>query len=341
MSRHWKLLFHALFWLVYFAMTQLNDFSRYSGVMSFWEILTFPLAISNYVRTLLITYTCLWILDRTFKNRQYALGALGVFLVYVTHPFLRYVVEEVWFLHWLGLRNYLEDTPFSHYVIDNLFGCLMPVLISFVFKAVEDFVMNEKAKATLREEKLINELNFLKSQINPHFFFNTLNNIYSLVYQKSDAAPEAVLKLAEIMRYMLYEGNTEKVDLLRELKYLESYVDLQKLRYSGQTFVKFETLGHVNGQQIAPMLLINLVENAFKHGDLQNHEHPLTISVHVSGDNVQFDVENKKTDRNKDEAGGIGMTNMQRRLNLLYPGQHSLVITDETDHYCCELKLIL
>jgi two-component system LytT family sensor kinase len=125
------------------------------------------------------------------------------------------------------------------------------VLISFVFKAVEDFVMNEKAKATLREEKLINELNFLKSQINPHFFFNTLNNIYSLVYQKSDAAPEAVLKLAEMMRYMLYEGNTEKVDLLRELKYLESYVDLQKLRYSGQTFVKFETLGHVNGQQIA------------------------------------------------------------------------------------------
>ncbi|NIJ51006.1 sensor histidine kinase [Dyadobacter arcticus] len=309
--------------------------------MSLWEVLTFPLSFSHYLRTFFITYVCLWILNRTFERKQYAFGVLGILFIYISHPFIRYAIEEVWFVNWLGLGNYFKGTTFSYYLTDNLFSCLMPVLISFVFKAVEDFFKNEKAKAMLREEKLITELQFLKSQVNPHFFFNTLNNIYSLVYQKSDEAPGAVLKLAEMMRYMLYESNVEKVDLVKELKYLDSYIDLQKLRYPGETFVNFETHGHINGQQIAPMLLIPLVENAFKHGDIQDHQHPLAISLQISGNNMQFDVENSKTDKNKDEAGGIGMVNVERRLNLIYPDRHSLQVRDETDRYSCELKLIL
>ena len=201
--------------------------------------------------------------------------------------------------------------------------------------------MNEKIKGNLENEKLVSELAFLKSQINPHFLFNSLNNIYSLAYQKSEKTPEAILKLSEIMRYMLYESNENKVPLLEEIRYLKNYIELQKLRFKDKAYINFEVDEDIQDQKITPLILISFVENAFKHGVATDKENPITIVLNVSTNKLFFQVLNRKNTQNKDETGGIGLQNVKRRLDLLYKGQYRLHIQDDKDIYSCELYLNL
>lgn len=201
--------------------------------------------------------------------------------------------------------------------------------------------INEKIKNDLKNEKTAAELAFLKSQLNPHFLFNTLNNIYVLTYQKSDKAPAAMLKLSEIMRYMLYESNEPMVDLEHEVKYLSNLIELQKMRYHGDVFIQANLQGNFAGKKIAPLLLAPFVENAFKHGDVGDKDNPLEINLLESQNNVHFSVKNKKRLQNKDEVGGVGMENVKRRLDLLYEGKYSLDIQDDEKLYYCELNLML
>ncbi len=201
--------------------------------------------------------------------------------------------------------------------------------------------MNEKIKTKLENEKLTSELAFLKSQINPHFLFNSLNNIYSLAYQKSDKTPEAVMKLSEIMRYMLYESNEATVKLDDEIRYLQNYIELQKLRFKDKAYIKFEIDGETNDKRITPLILISFVENAFKHGIATDKDNPIKIVLNVSSNKLFFQVVNRKSVQNKDETGGIGLLNVKRRLDLLYDGEFRLHIDDHESIYNCELYLDL
>lgn len=206
---------------------------------------------------------------------------------------------------------------------------------------MQDWFNNEKVRTKLENEKLIAELAFLKSQINPHFLFNSLNNIYSLAYQKAEKTPEAILKLSEIMRYMLYDSNVDKVPLSDEIRYLENYIELQKLRFKDKIHVKFEIIGNPEGYHITPLVLISFVENAFKHGITTDSNHPILILFNIDPDKLFFQVTNKKSSLNKDETGGIGLKNVQRRLDLIYKDQYRLHIENKREVYNCELYLIL
>jgi len=219
-------------------------------------------------------------------------------------------------------------------------GCLF-IFLSAVLKFVTDWFLNEKIKTNLENEKLLSELAFLKSQINPHFLFNSLNNIYSLAYQKSDKTPEAILKLSEIMRYMLYESNEDKVALADEIRYLENYIELQKLRFKDSSYIKFEIIGDAKAQKITPLVLISFVENAFKHGIATDREVPISILLNIEPGKLFFKTVNKKSNQNKDDTGGIGLQNVRRRLDLLYKDQYELHIEDKNDVYNCELYLNL
>lgn len=215
------------------------------------------------------------------------------------------------------------------------------IFLSTILKFVTDWFMNEKIKSNLENEKLISELAFLKSQINPHFLFNSLNNIYSLAYQRSEKTPQAVLKLSEIMRYMLYESNENKVALSDEIRYLENYIELQKLRFKDNAYIKFEVDGDIQNQKITPLVLISFVENAFKHGVATDKRNPITIVLNVVSNKLLFRVINKKNNQNKDETGGIGLQNVKRRLDLLYEGEYRFHIEDNEEIYSCELYLNL
>lgn len=232
----------------------------------------------------------------------------------------------------INLRDYFLGTLF----VSGFF-----VFMSTAVKFMMDWFVNEKERRILENEKLIAELAFLRSQINPHFLFNCLNNIYSLAYQKSDKTPEAILKLSEIMRYMLYESNDLRVDLGKEIRYLENFIELQKLRFKEESHVQLTISGDNLNQKVVPLVLISFVENAFKHGVITDPENPITIDIVIETGKLVFKIKNKTSVQNKDDTGGIGLSNVRRRLDLLYPEKYSLSISHNKDFYSAELFLDL
>jgi two-component system LytT family sensor kinase len=205
-----------------------------------------------------------------------------------------------------------------------------------------DWFESQKYKDELIKERQAGEIALLRSQVNPHFLFNTLNNIYSLVYSKSDEAPEAVMKLSSIMRYMLYDSNTDFVPVVKEVEYLNCFIELQQLRITRKGFIEIKVLGPMENRTIAPMLLIPFVENAFKHGD-KNHEPGVIIQLKLEPGRLFFTVENYLKHNKQappEESGGFGLQNIKRRLGLLYPDKHDLKINMSEDMYKIELTIM-
>jgi len=199
---------------------------------------------------------------------------------------------------------------------------------------------SQKIRNDLILQTRTSELALLRSQVNPHFLFNTLNNIYSLVYQKSENAPAAVMKLSSIMRYMLYDATTDKVLLEKEIEYLQSFIELQKLRIRDRDFVDLHISGVTEGRTIAPMLLIPFVENAFKHCSKTGERPGIKIMLDTDPKCIRFTVSNRvKNDpsANKDTVGGIGINNIRRRLNLLYPSKHVLHFSQSESFFIVDL----
>ena len=187
------------------------------------------------------------------------------------------------------------------------------------------------------------ELSFLRMQANPHFLFNTLNCIYSLSLKKSDAAPDAVLRLSKMMRYMLYEREDQfhHVDLQREIEFLEDYIGLQQTRFSDKLYVNFLVEGNVTGKKIAPLLLIPFIENGFKHGLLTDAERPLQILLQIESNKLVLQVKNGKNPGSKEVFKGIGLENVSSRLKLLYPRRHKLTIFNTNENYHSTLAIML
>lgn len=200
----------------------------------------------------------------------------------------------------------------------------------------------QQLKTELTAQNQTSELALLRSQINPHFLFNTLNNVYSLVYQKAESGPEAVMKLSEIMRYMLYEATSDKVLLQNEINYLKSFIELQLLRIKNREFVSFNINGNIGSRTISPMLFIAFVENAFKHGVKRGVNPGITINLDVSDNKINFEVINycrRNGEVNKDRTGGIGLANIKRRLELLHPNKFNLDILNNEETY--HVKLLI
>ena len=212
------------------------------------------------------------------------------------------------------------------------------VLIWFMIRSFE----TQKLRDELVKQQQAGELALLRSQINPHFLFNTLNNIYSLVYKKSDEAPAAVMKLSSIMRYMLYDATGDRVPLDKEIEYLRSFIELQKLRIRHPESVSFTIEGNTEGRTIAPMMLISFVENAFKHGS-KTHQPFIVIRLSVKNGRIIYEVVNhlRKTSlaRNESESG-IGLGLIKKRLAILYPDKHHLQITEDADTFSIKLEIM-
>lgn len=236
----------------------------------------------------------------------------------------------------LGIDKFQEKTtsefleePNNQKVNSNfrwLIQNLPPLIISLLGSSLVSFsrFASEKEKAVLQLEKakLETEIKFLKSQINPHFLFNSLHNIYALTIMQSDQAAEQLLKLSDILRYMLYDSNEETVPLQREIAYLKNYLELVQLKDSRGMDVSFNLGERNESMRVVPLLFIPFVENAFKHSQIEDLKNGyINISLHTNGKRLIFTVENSKPLRvyKKDEVGGIGLKNIQQRLELLYP----------------------
>lgn len=232
------------------------------------------------------------------------------------------------------------NKPSLFYFIGNFFPMLMVVLSSALYEISIVAAQSSREAAQLKSEKLESELKFLKSQINPHFLFNSLNNIYTLTMLNPDAAGESVLKLSEMLRYLLYECDAEKVALGRELAYLENYIALFSLKDDEPLNIKFDKTNVQEETMIAPLLLIPFVENAFKHSQIEDLENGW-IHIKLSNDNqqIRFEVKNSlpQNEFAKDKVGGIGLNNVKRQLELIYPNKHTLNIDKKEG----EFKVVL
>lgn len=216
------------------------------------------------------------------------------------------------------------------------------LILSWLARVTENLVLNTIRKEQLEKQAVQAELHYLKSQINPHFLFNTLNNIHTLVYKQAPAAPEAVLRLASLMRYMIYESNAPTVPLSREMKYLQDYVGLQQLRYKKSPVVDLAIEGDTASCHIAPLLFIHLMENAYKHSPARLEPGDIKVHVTIKESTLIFRIQNpvsKSPANTLEEPGGIGLPNVRKRLTLLYPGKHNLEISNLGEIFTVTLKI--
>jgi hypothetical protein len=225
----------------------------------------------------------------------------------------------------------------------NFFSTLWYLGLMLALKLSLDWYGQQLVIQKITVEKLNAEVNFLRAQVNPHFLFNVLNNLYALTLKKSELAPDVVLKLSEMMEYMLYDSTDEKVLLEKEVSYLNNYIELERLRFSGEANIKLNINGTLNGHEIAPLLLLPLVENAFKHGLSKQTENSwLRVNIGVERSTLNVLIENSKpvsiVDKNK---GGIGLSNLRNRLDLLYPARYELTLEDKKNSFLVKLVIEL
>lgn len=285
------------------------------------------------------------------KVLLYGLIIIGILLTsyYFTYyiPGLDHLKEEV-----RAGNPSLPDSEIEHMAHGAQSGrAFFAVMSSFLFLAIgtsikvtEQWYFNEKERKEMENQKLTAELSFLKQQINPHFFFNTLNNIYSLSTRKSEKTPEAIIKLSLLMRYIIYESDKPLVPLQKELEYINNYVELQRLRIKDNVKITYTIKGDSHDIMIEPLLMLPFIENAFKHGIDYSNDCAIFIEVEIQDKMIRLVVENplvKKSQPTNGDSSGIGLANSRKRLQLLYPGRHELNITEADERFRAELVLKL
>ena len=238
-----------------------------------------------------------------------------------------YGVESI-FLK-IRLKMYFSE----HFFFDLIYAALG---IAFYFFRYSHYQELQQKEAIIQGR--LAELSFLRSQINPHFLFNSLNNIYSLVNEQSPQSLQALATLSELLRYILYDTK-EKVCLQEELNYIHKYISLQRLRFDHEIVVTTNVVGDTEAVHLPPLLLIPFVENAFKHGALLSKSDVILINIISLHQKLLFHCTNKKGNHQKDWAGGIGLQNVRRRLELLYPGKHVLEITEDEISFTTQLEI--
>ena len=215
--------------------------------------------------------------------------------------------------------------------------CGMNLGIKFYFRSRND----QKKLQALEKENLEQQLEYLRYQINPHFFMNTLNNIHALVDIDPEQAKGTIVELSKMMRFILYEGDKNGVTLSREMEFLRTYVALMRLRYTDSVSIRTELPPEVPERSVPPLMLIPFVENAFKHGISYRRPSFIDIRVRVEGDRLHFICLNSKAEKPNEEKGGVGLANVRKRLDLLFGSNYMLEIRDEAERYSVELNIPL
>lgn len=337
MKKHVNIVYHFVFWMVVWALPLGLTLTNSPEMNHSWRI---HILYANSF-TLVAFYFSYWLVSPfLFRNSSWLYGALfflGAALIVNLLKFSGY-----WILDPL-MDNLLQKAKLLTWprLLADAVNTMMIMGIALLIRLTLNYYRERQQRADELVHQHSTELALLKAQVNPHFFFNTLNNIYSLVYKKSDDAPAALLKLSEIMRYMLYDSKSDLVPLEKELLHLENYLELEKLRLLDHSFISYKVKGDTSGIMVPPMLLLTFVENAFKHGK-KKVEHPgIIIRVRVGLEELNFTVINYTLDHPDvhQKTGGIGLQNVTRRLELLYQNQYDLEITHLKNQFKVSLSL--
>ncbi|MBO3697887.1 sensor histidine kinase [Roseivirga sp. E12] len=320
-------IFHFLLWVFVFGLTFDSLIFDYEFEMALL------LSLSECAINVIVSYVNLLILiPRILQGRGMTPYLISVIVFFII-LFIPYYFSELGF--------YLFSESELRVVISFALNFTMFILVSFLFWKVNQYELEKKRNLELSNQKLTTELQLLKSQVSPHFLFNTLNNIYSLSITKHENTSLMIEKLSDLLRYIIYEGEQAYVSLEREMELLRNYTELQQLKKpKGGKNILLTTKGIKSSQQIPPLLLINIVENCFKHGDITYNKHGvLNINLEVENNQLHFWTENSFNSSNK--KNGIGLSNVQQQLSHYYPGQHRFQIDSTNDRFKTDLYIDL
>lgn len=293
-----------------------------------------PIIIFSYINLILL-------IPKYLKTKKYWTYIFWLVINISAFAFLM-VLDKLVLLNEPIFRSYRIEAVYAFSWI-FIFGGL-----AFIMKIVREWFRIQDITIKLKEvqkQKLEAELSALKAQLNPHFLFNTLNNIYSLSLDKSDRAPELILKLADLMNYTLYECNDENIPISKEIEFIKNYIELEKIRLNNEIKIHFDVIGHYEDCKIAPLLFIPFIENTFKHGINQRPTNPYIDIIFDFSDKkmIRFTIENSKPEslEMKNNSKGIGIENVRKRLDLLYKNRYEFNIKNSLEKYKVDLKIAL
>lgn len=332
---------HCMVWLLPVLFFEMVDEVKFLGVFSTAQFTLFYPLYYGIAFGAAYFYICVyWLMPYLLKKRNVWLVLAGTVLAHILHSILESFVDFA-----VVRANFLisETVTFLDVLIANLILNIFLWLITIVYFFITRLIISERNKSRLREEKLQMELDFLKSQINPHFVFNVLNNLFGTARKNNDnETADGIIQLSGLMRYMIYETNENEVFLENEVEYLQTYIKLQEKRFTPEDNIKivFEINGTLRNHKIAPMLFIPFVENAFKYGISLEYPSFINIRLNSMGSNIDFSVHNSRNFRSKRQAGsGLGLKNTKKRLELIYGTRHELEICEKPKEFLINLKL--
>jgi two-component system, LytTR family, sensor kinase len=331
-----KWIYHIVFWILYYLFICAAFYMAYD-----FHDLTFYIQLSAFMPvSAMLVYINIYVLIPVYLHRRkYFYYALFLIFALFVMAYADQLIKNLYIHFGYKIYTYTSGLGFKN-LFSEAVGLFYLAGFTTGIKLSKDWIQNQQLMKEKEKQYLETELNFLKTQIHPHFFFNTLNNLYSLTLKKSDQAPEVVLKLSALMSYMLYESNSSKVSLNKEITYLQNYLDLEKLRFGQRLSVSFEIEGKIDEVSIPPMILILFVENSFKHGIKNNiNKIIIEISIKVEGAFLFFIIKNPIGENASNENTGIGLRNARRRLELLYGKNYQLDISEKDNDFIVSLKM--
>ncbi|QOD62485.1 histidine kinase [Polaribacter haliotis] len=329
-----------MFWGGYFIL----NFIRWGSYFNdYWysiksNLVEFPLHI-------IIVYFNIYYLFPNFilKKKYYTFFLYFIFsliLLYFVRTGFNYLLVSKNI--WPEAEGIQEAFTFNH-VLAVVLGEIYVIAFASTIKLMLDWMYEKNRVDNLQAMQLKTELQFLKAQIQPHFFFNTLNNLYALTLTDNKQASDVVLKLSEIMEYILYDAKEPKIRLLKEIKHIQNYIDLEKLRYDDKLIVEFTMQGAISNQKVPPLLFLPFIENCFKHGSKENENLEILIEFELTPNNLlRFSVANNYNPTVKQtKKHGIGNKNIERRLELLFKNKYTLSKVKKDDKYIVDLTIQL
>lgn len=322
--------------LVFYSMIHLGRYlpDLYTGKFSLVDERSYDKRLLSLVADILMSFlfTCCayYSLYVFYPTKKYLSLAGTMIVTFITCFVISYVGTKLFSAYPVRLSRFFREQ-----ILYNFFYTIFAMVFYFVRYAQFKELQQRELAVQNRESELL----FLRSQINPHFLFNNLNNIYSMVYHQSDQSLPAIAGLSELIRYMLYDTG-ETISLEKEIHFIEKYIALEQLRFEEPSKLNFTYTGDAHQIRLPPLLLITFIENAFKHGAIAFNHTWLDVNLTVTADNeVLLTCTNTIGEKRKDPASGIGIENVRKRLALLYPGNHSLDARQVGDKFIVELKL--
>jgi len=333
---------HLLFWLAYILYQMVREGWQNNDQLIF-ELQ--PQFFTSIPVTILFTYTNLYLLMPLFfyKRKYVQYLVLMILLLFTNGISERYFTWLIW-IQWDKVHHpelYLVENKNFYIpirILRNTVETCPVISAAMLIKLMGNSFKQEKQLREIEKEKFSAELSLLKAQINPHFFFNTLNSLYALTLKGSRQASKVVLRLSDLMHYMLYEASSNKVPLKDEIKYLENYISIEQMRFGDRLELSFQYSGDIEDKLIAPLLLLPFVENAFKHG-IEDDAGWITINLKVRETHLFLKVENSCAAVSKQKGKGMGLSNVKKRLTLLYPGNYELIINHTAGVFEAELEM--